>query len=365
MKIKDIIKYLEQVAPPALQESYDNAGLLTGSVDWDCTGVLCTLDSTEAIVEEARSRGCNLIVAHHPILFKGIKRLNGRNYVERTLLKAIKSDIAIYAIHTNLDNVSHGVNGRIADKLGLINRSVLAPMTGRLRKLYTYVPLAHTNKVRDALFAVGAGVIGQYSECSFEVSGTGTFKAGESTNPFVGKQGERHLEPENKLELVFPDWLQGAVVQALFASHPYEEVAYDIVELDQPYPQIGAGMLGELENPMPEADFLAFVANVFGIPAIRHTAFTGQSVKKVALCGGAGSSLIFNALNAGAQVYLTADIKYHEFFEADGRLVLCDIGHFESEQYTISLLSDILQQKFPTFAVLKSELNTNPVHYYF
>ncbi len=365
MKIKEIVKYLEQVAPPSLQESYDNAGLLTGSGDWECSGVLCTLDSTEAVVEEALSRNCNLIVAHHPILFKGIKRLNGNHYVERTLLKAIKNDIAIYAIHTNLDNVSHGVNGRIADKLGLIRRQVLAPLNGRLRKLYTFVPTAHTEKVREALFAAGAGEIGRYSECSFEVSGTGTFKAGLDTNPFVGKQGERHLESENKLEVIFPDWTQGAVLQALFQSHPYEEVAYDVVELSQPFASIGAGMLGELEKPMAGADFLAFVANVFGISVIRHTALTEDPIKKVAVCGGAGSNLIYNALNMGAQAYLTADIKYHEFFEADGRLVLCDIGHFESEQYTITLLSDILQQKFPTFAVLKSELNTNPVHYYF
>lgn len=365
MKIKEFIKCLEAFAPPVLQESYDNAGLITGSPDWECTGVLCTLDSTEEIVKEAIEKKCNLIVAHHPIVFKGLKKINGSNYVERTVIKAIKNDIAIYAIHTNLDNVHNGVSGRMADKLGLVDRSVLSPSAHSLRKLYTFVPVAHTAQVKNALFEAGAGHIGNYSECSFESTGTGSFKAGDGADPFVGNLGERHLEPENKLEVIFPTWIQDRLIEALKASHPYKEVAFDIIELKQANGQIGAGLLGYLKEPLTESEFLSKLVAVFGLKGIRHTLLTGKPIKKVALCGGAGSFLTINALKVGADAYVSADIKYHEFFDAEGRLLLCDIGHFESEQFTIGLITDILQQKFPTFAVLKSELNTNPVHYYF
>ena len=365
MKIKELIQCLEAYAPPVLQESYDNAGLITGSSGWECTGVLCALDSTEDIVQEAIAKKCNLIVAHHPILFKGLKRINGNNYVERTIIKAIKNDIAIYAIHTNLDNVANGVSGKMADKLGLVNRSVLSPGNSSLRKLFTFVPTAYAEQVKNALFEAGAGHIGGYCECSFESAGTGSFKAGPGTDPFVGKQGDRHLEPESKLEVIFPYWIQDRLLDALKASHPYEEVAYDIVALTQVHAQVGSGMIGELKEPLPESEFLAKLVKVFGLKTLRHTKLTGKPIKRVALCGGAGSFLIINALKANADVYISADIKYHEFFDADGGLLLCDIGHFESEQFTIELITDILQQKFPTFAVLKSELNTNPVHYYF
>lgn len=365
MTIQQVISYLEGIAPPALQESYDNAGLLTGQAGWACTGVLCTLDATEDVILEAIDKHCNLVVAHHPIIFGGLKKINGKNYVEKTVITAIKNDIAIYAIHTNLDHVMDGVNGKMADRLGLINRRILSPKEGTLKKLYTFVPLAQAEKVRDAIFNAGAGEIGKYSECSFGVEGTGTFKAGKGTDPFVGEQGKRHQEKETKLEMIFPSWLQTAVVQALIKAHPYEEVAYDVVSLANAHPGQGAGLTGELPAAQGEMEFLGFLKERFDLHMIRYTPLTGKPVKKVALCGGAGSFLISKALAAGADIYITGDMKYHEFFDANGRMVIADIGHFESEQYTTDLLVDILREKFTTFAVLKSSVSTNPVNYFY
>lgn len=365
MKIADITRYLESIAPPALQESYDNCGLLTGNPDTACTGVLVTLDATEAVVAEAKQKGCNLIVAHHPIIFSGLKKINGKNYVERTVIAAIKNDIAIYAIHTSLDNMASGVNGRIADTLGLVSRNILFPKEQPLRKLYTFVPLAQAEAVRNALFAAGGGHIGQYAECSFSVTGTGTFKAGQGANPIVGTIGARHEETELKLELVFPAWLQQPLVAALLEAHPYEEVAYDIVSLSQAAVGIGSGLTGQLPEPLEPEAFLALLKDRFGARVIRHTALPQKQVQQVAVCGGAGSFLISKALAAGADAFVTADLKYHEFFDAENRLLLCDIGHYESEQFTTDLLAELLQQKFITFAVLKSDQITNPVYYYF
>lgn len=364
MHIAAIIAHLESIAPPSLQEGYDNAGLLTGDAGWECTGVLCTLDATEAVILEAVARKCNMVVAHHPIIFGGLKKINGKNYVEKAVIAAIKHDIAVYAIHTNLDHVMAGVNGKMADKLGLVKRSILAPKATTLKKLYTFVPLSHAEQVRAAIFAAGGGHIGQYSECSFGVEGTGTFKGGEGTNPFVGQPGERHEEREVKLEVIFPAWLQTAVVKALIAVHPYEEVAYDVVDLANSHPGIGSGLLGELPDLLEEKDLLALVKQQFGLKVIRHTSLLDKPVRKVALCGGAGSFLVSKALAAGADVFITADMKYHEFFDANGRMVIADIGHFESEQFTTDLLITVLQEKFTTFAVLKSEVKTNPVRYF-
>lgn len=364
MKIKEIISCLDQLAPPSLQESYDNAGLLTGDAGWECSGAVVCLDAIEDVVDEAISAKCNLVIAHHPIIFGGLKKINGKNYVERCVIKAIKNDIAIYAIHTNLDNVLEGVNARIAVQLGLINCQVLLPKENQLRKLYTFVPVDHIEKVRTALFNAGAGHIGNYSECSFNAEGTGTFKASENTRPFVGNKNERHYEKEIRLEMVFPSWLEISLIRALQTAHPYEEVAYDIIALRNDLLHTGSGLIGELPDPVTEKDFLSTLKSHFGTGVIRHTALLGKKVSKVALCGGAGSFLVRHALAAGADFFVTADMKYHEFFDADGRMVIADIGHYESEQFTISLLFDRLAEKFPTFALLKTKVATNPVHYF-
>ena len=363
MKISDIIAQLEMLAHPSLQESYDNCGLMTGNSAMECTGIIVSLDATEAVVQEAISKGCNMIVAHHPIVFSGLKQLTGKNYVERTVIAAIKNDVAIYAIHTSLDNVSHGVNSRIADKLQLINRKILAPKNGLLKKLFTYVPVTDLDKVRDAIFLADGGTIGNYSECSFSAEGTGSFKGNEGTDPYVGKVGERHYEKESRLEIIFEAWKEKAVMNALIKNHPYEEVAYDIISLDNQYQNIGSGLIGELENEQDEILLLDLIKKSFGLKVIRHTALLGKKVRKIAVCGGAGSFLIKSAINAGADMYITADVKYHEFFDAENQVVLADIGHYESEQFTIDLLAEFLENKFPTFAVLKTGVKTNPVQY--
>jgi dinuclear metal center YbgI/SA1388 family protein len=364
MQIAAIISFFESLANPSLQEQYDNAGLITGNPGWECQGIICSLDATEEVVKEAMRKKCNLIVAHHPIIFSGLKKINGKNYVEKTIITAIKNDIAIYAIHTNLDNVIDGVNGKMAKMIGLQNLSILLPKENTLKKLFTFVPVNNAEDVRNAIFSAGGGLIGNYSECSFNAEGTGTFKAGPGAEPYVGNIGKQHQEKELKVEVIIPAYLEGAIVAAMKSAHPYEEVAYDVVALSNRHPQTGSGILGELSTPMEEEAFLGLLKATFQLNIIRHTRLTGRPIKKVALCGGAGSFLITSALRASADVYITADMKYHEFFDANGRIVIADIGHFESEQFTISLLQEVLEQKFPTFAVLKTEVRTNPVFYF-
>jgi dinuclear metal center YbgI/SA1388 family protein len=365
MKIADIMTFLESLAPLSLQESYDNAGLITGDAGWECTGILCTLDAVEDVIQEAINKKCNLVVAHHPIIFGGIKKISANNYVGRAIITAIKNDIAIYAIHTNLDNVLTGVNHYIADKLGLINRKILSPHSSTLKKLFTFVPVEKIEQVRSAIFTAGGGMIGNYSECSFSVEGTGSFKGNEGTNPFVGKPGERHYEKELKIEVIFPAWMQKTIIKAMIEAHPYEEAAFDVVDLSNEHPGIGSGLMGELAEPMEEKAFLGLLKKQFGLSVIRHTPFLNRPVKKVAVCGGAGSFLVSRALAAGADVFVTADMKYHEFFDANGKMMIADIGHFESEQFTIDLLATVLQEKYRNFAVLKTGVKTNPVQYFF
>ncbi len=364
MKIKEVVAALESLAPASLQESYDNAGLITGDENAECSGIVVSLDATEAVIDEAIKRNCNIVISHHPIVFSGLKRLTGKNYVQKAVIKAIKKDIALYAIHTNLDNIINGVNGRIAGLLGLTNISILSAKENQLKKLYTFVPAADADKVRQAIFDAGAGHIGNYEECSFNAEGFGTFKGGMNTDPYVGKPGELHKENEIKIEAVFPTWLENTIVKTLLSAHPYEEVAYDVIKLDNKFPIIGSGVIGELGKSIAEIEFLKQIKEKFRLPIIRHTQLRGKEIKTVAVCGGAGSFLISSALASGADIYITSDIKYHEFFDANEKMIIADIGHYESEQFTINLLQEFLEQKFPTFAVLKTEVNTNPVRYF-
>ncbi|MBO9619496.1 MAG: Nif3-like dinuclear metal center hexameric protein [Niabella sp.] len=363
MTIGSVVQVLESFAPPALQENYDNAGLLTGHPALACTGILCCLDATEAVLDEAIAKQCNLVVAHHPIIFSGLKKINGSNYIERVVIKAIKHDVALYAIHTNLDNVIEGVNAQIAAKLGLVNLKILAPKEGLLEKLFFFVPAEAADEVLNALFAAGGGAIGNYTECSFRVSGKGTFLPGAKANPYSGSIGTRHEGEELKIELLYPAHLRTKMVAVLKQNHPYEEVAYELIAVKNPHQEIGAGISGELPEAMDAIDFLEKLKTSFGLSVVKHTALLGKKIKKVSVCGGAGSFLIKNAINSGSDIYITSDIKYHEFFDADGQIIIADIGHYESEQFTIDLLYGILREKFLNFAVLKTTVNTNPVKY--
>lgn len=364
MKIQEVIQYLESIAPRAYQEPYDNSGLLTGNKDSELSSALITLDCTEEVVQEAIAKKCNLIIAHHPIVFKGLKKLTGSNYVERTIILAIKHDIAIYAIHTNLDNVFTGVNKKIAEKLGLQNVRILLPKQDNLSKLVVFIPKNHADTVLAALYAAGAGQIGNYKNCSFSIEGTGTFQPNESANPHIGEAGKQEKVDEIRAELIFPNYLEKNLVKALKQSHPYEEVAYYISSLHNENQEVGSGMVGELAEPLEPEAFLAYLKKTMTLKVIRHTPLIDRKVKKIALCGGSGSFLLQNAIHAGADFYISADFKYHEFFDAEKRLTIADIGHYESEVYTKDLIGELLTKKFPTFAVNFSGTITNPISYY-
>lgn len=365
MLVKEIITAIEAHAPTVYQESYDNCGLQVGDTEAKVTGILISLDVTEAVVDEAITRNCNMIVAHHPLIFSGLKKIMGRNYVERIVQKAIKNDINIYAAHTNLDNVHNGVNAKIAEKLGLKNTRILTPKTNTLSKLYTYAPQNVANNVRDAMFAAGAGTLGKYTECSFNTPGTGTFRPNGDADPAIGEAGgSREWVDEIKIEVIVEKHNEGKVLAALFNSHPYEEVAYELIPLPNPNQEIGSGMIGALPSPMPEEEFLALLKGKMNAGCVRHTSLRGRNIEKVAVCGGSGSFLLPDAIRSGADIFVTADFKYHQFFDAEGKIIIADIGHYESEQFTSEIFETILKKKFPNFAILLSNLSTNPVKYF-
>ncbi|MFM9985035.1 MAG: Nif3-like dinuclear metal center hexameric protein [Flavobacteriales bacterium] len=363
MKLSELIQSLETFAPPALQEGYDNSGLIVGDPEMTITSAIICLDSTPDVIDEAIRKGSNLVIAHHPIVFSGLKKITGRTYIERTLLAAIKHDIAIYAIHTNLDNVYEGVNKRIADKIGLIKTKILEPKKGQLSKLTVFVPEKNAETVRQAIFDAGAGSIGNYSECSFNSTGQGTFKAGENARPHIGEIGRRHTESEIRIEAVLPVWKSSNVIKAMKSAHPYEEVAFDLVALQNDLHTVGSGLIGDLKEPESTMDFLNRLKKDMQTSCVRYTRPHLETVSRIAVCGGSGSFLLEKAIRAGADVLVTSDFKYHQFFDADGQIIIADIGHFESEQFTIDLLGDWLRLKFPTFALHFTDCNTNPVNY--
>jgi len=362
MKINELIKVFEEIIPLDFQEDYDNCGLQIGNAQNELGRTLICFDITEEVVNEAIEKNCNLIISHHPLIFKGVKKITGSNYIERIILKAVKSDIAIYCAHTSLDNNYDGLNLFIAEKLGLKNTKILSPVEKILKKLVVFCPTNHAEKLRSALFQSGAGSIGNYDSCSFNQSGTGTFRANENAHPFVGVINELHSEAEIRIETVFPQHLQSSVVKAMLKNHPYEEVAYDIYQLDNKYNKVGAGVIGDLESSITAEDFFQILKNTFGTKCIKHSKIINQKIQKIAYCGGSGSFLIHNAIAQGADIFVTADLKYHDFFSE--RIILADIGHFESEQFSCELIASILMKKLPTFAFLFSENKTNPVYYF-
>ena len=363
IKIKDITNCIEEIAPLNYAEDFDNVGLLVGDYNTLVSGVLVTLDTLENVMDEALEKNCNLIVSFHPIIFSGLKKLNGKNYVERVVLKAIKNDIAIYAMHTALDNSFQGVNAKICEILGLQNKKVLIPQKNTIKKLTTYVPTENAENVRLALFEAGAGNIGNYDSCSFNTEGFGTYRGNENSNPVIGEKGKLHTENETFMSVIFEKHQEQKVLSALFKTHPYEEVAYDIITLDNIHQEIGIGMIGELAEEKSELEFLNFLKEKMHSKGIRHSKLIGKPIKKVAVLGGSGSFAINNAIQKGADIYVTSDIKYHEFYKAESKLIIADIGHYESEQFTKNLLVEILTKKFPNFAIILSQKNTNPIYY--
>lgn len=364
MKLKDILNVFEEQAPFSLQESYDNSGIQYGNPEQEVKKGLACIDITEAVVEEAVKKGCDLIISHHPLIFKGMKSLDGSHYTQRALIKAIKNDICLVSVHTNLDSVISGVNEKFARKIGLENLEILDKRKGLLKKLVVFCPTDHAEVVRNAIFVAGAGQIGEYDCCSFNLEGKGSFKGGDNTNPFVGEKGKVHFENEVRIETILPGYLQGRVIKAMIDAHPYEEVAYDLYSLDNVFGKTGMGMIGYLPREMEETAFLGMLRENLGSEGIRHSPFTGKTIRKVALCGGSGSFLRDKAMAAGADAFVTADVKFHEFFDVEGVLLMADVGHYESEQFTKEILYEIVTKKFTNFALLISDQNTNPVRYF-
>jgi dinuclear metal center YbgI/SA1388 family protein len=365
MKITEVIKVIEEFAPLTLQESYDNAGLIVGDKNKEVSGALLCLDCTEEIVDEAVNNNCNLIIAHHPIVFSGLKKITGKNYIERTIIKAIQNNVAIYAAHTNLDNVYLGVNKKIGEKLGVSNPNILLPKQNYLSKLVVFVPKNNAEAVRQAMFNAGAGKIGNYDECSYNLEGIGTFRAGDNTNPYVGEIGKRHSEQEIRIEVILPNYLLNKVIHEMVQVHPYEEVAYDVYPLSNSWAQAGSGMYGEIASPIKVKDFLDKIKNVFRVPVVRHTSKDlNKTIQKIAWCGGSGSFLLPQAKSVGADIFITGDFKYHQFFDAENDIIIADIGHYESEQFTIELFYELLTKNFSNFAIRLTEKNTNPINYY-
>lgn len=363
MVIKDVTDYLEQLAPLQYAEDFDNVGLLTGSYNDTVHGVLVTLDCLENVVDEAIEKNCNLIVAFHPIIFKGLKHLRTSDYVRKTVVKAIKNDIAIYALHTALDVAHRGVSYRMASELGLQDITTLAPKKQLIKKVTTYVPVDQLDLVKEALFNAGAGNIGNYENCSFTTSGTGTFKGNSDSNPTIGNAGERSSVDEQELSITYLPHLESKILKALFTSHPYEEVAYEITTLENTYQNIGMGAIGTLKNSLKTDEFLQLLKDVYGSGVVRFSLSRKHNITKVAVLGGSGAFAIQHAIGAGADAYVTADLKYHDFFQGEN-ILLCDVGHYESEQFTKNLLQEYLSKKFSSFAILCADAQTNPVNYY-
>lgn len=364
MKAAEIIDVLEALAPPSLQESYDNSGLLVGNPQTEVTSVLLSLDCTEEVIDEALAQGSNMLICHHPLIFGSLKSITGKDWIERCLIKAIKNDLLIYAIHTNLDNVMKGVNHKLAEVIGLQNCRILRPMKGQLTKLVFFVPTKQAEAVRQAVFAAGAGEIGNYSNCSFNLEGKGSFKAASGSNPHVGEVGELHFEQEERVEVILPNYLRSKIIKAMIKAHPYEEVAYDLYALQNSWEQRGSGMIGELKEEIEVDHFLKELKSKLNAGAIRYTKPPKSKLKKVAICGGSGSFLLKDAIKAGADIFITGDFKYHQFFDADGEIMIADVGHFESEQYTGELIRDYLNEKLKDLSCNLSQVDTNPINYF-
>ena len=363
MIISELQTILDQIAPLGYAEDFDNVGLLVGDAKATITGILVCHDALEAVIDEAIAAKCNVVLCFHPILFSPIKKITGQNYVEQAVIKAIKNDIAIYAIHTALDNHQNGVNKIFCDALGLQNTKILIPKENYIQKMITFVPTDNHLKVRNALFAAGAGQIGNYDKCSFNSVGNGTYQGNENSNPVVGEKFEFCEDQEVKLEVTFEKHLRSKILKALFASHKYEEVPYEIYNLQNQHQNIGLGMVGELKMPMTELDFLKFVKIKMECGIIKHTAFLNKKVQKIAVLGGSGAFAIKNAIASGADVFLTSDLKYHDFYQSENQIVLADVGHFESERFIKKYIVDFLKEKITTFAIIFSQENTNPVKY--
>ena len=365
LKVREIIRLLEEWAPPILQESYDNSGLIVGDRDAVIEKVLVSLDCTEDVVAEAEAEGAGMIISHHPIVFKGLKSFTGSTYVEKTVMRAIKSGIAIYAIHTNLDNVYSGVNYELATALGCEKSSlkILKPKPELLAAITVFCPEDKAEEVKEAMHRAGAGEVGDYDMCSFSVEGEGAFRPLEGSNPMVGNHGEVEKVGEQRIEMLCERWKTGNVIAAAKNAHPYDEMVNFVTFLSNKNGKIGSGMTGKLPNPISWEEFLDSTKIALNVQHIKHTKPISKTVQHIAVCGGSGSFLLRDAISKRADVFITSDFKYHEFFDAEDKIMIADVGHFESEWRTSTIIANRIREKFTNFAVRLASANTNPVQF--
>ena len=364
MIVQELLKTLEQWAPTAYAEDFDNVGLLIGNSQSKCSGVMITLDCTEAVINEAIADNCNVIISFHPILFSGLKKITGANYVERVAIKAIEHKISIIALHTRLDNHPDGVSNILCKRLKIKKSQVLIPKKDNLKKLVVYVPENYTEAILESLHKAGAGNLENYKECSFLLEGTGRFMGIDKSNPHIGKPSEKISLKEIQINVVFESHLYHDIQKALREAHPYETIAYEVYSLINSFSEVGMGRIGSLKKEMDLSSFLNFVKKQLNSKVIRHSPPTNKLIKKVAVLGGSGSFAIEDAKRQGADAFITADLKYHQFYQGEKSLLLVDVGHYESEQYIKNLIFDYLTEKLPSFAFVLSRTKTNPVNYF-
>ena len=365
MTVRGIQEIMEAWAPLDIAWERDNPGLQAGDTGRRVRGILVALDVTEPVVKEAKGAGANLIVSHHPLLFRPLRSLTTRSGTERTLTALARGGIALYSAHTNLDFTRGGTSFALAEALGLATEGFLTSSFRTESKIVTFVPPSHADSVAAAMAGAGAGVIGAYDGCSFRTEGTGTFRGGKGTHPAVGKAGVPEHAREIRLEMVAPRRAVHTVVDALKGAHPYEEVAFDVYPLDNTSGAYGMGALGTLPRAVPLADFLGRVRRALRTRSLRWSGDPRSRVRRVAVCGGSGSELLPQAIAAGADAFVTADVRYHTFQEAGTEITLVDAGHFETEFPVVAAVVDRLRGEIRArgarIPVRASSQATNPV----
>ncbi len=368
MTCKEIIKYFEEWAPKEIAWQKDNVGLQVGSLNNKLNNILLCLELHDQVIDDAIKKNCNLIISHHPLLFQPLKKIDLQNDKNSKLIeKLIKNNITLYSAHTNLDFTKEGVSFELAKKLKLNNIDFLVHQNSNQYKLSVFVPVDFVDKVANAIFENGGGRIGEYTNCSFRTKGNGTFKGSGNSNPYLGEKNKIELVEEIKLEVLVDSWKLKKILTAIFETHPYEEVAYDIYPLANSNKNYGAGTIGELDKPMHQKQFLDYVADNLKIKNFRYSKGNNK-IKKVALCGGAGSDLVKDALNSGADAFITADLKYHTFQDANEKILLIDAGHYETEIHSLDevkrKLSHYTIGKNINTKIFKYEGSTNPIFFY-
>jgi len=366
MTCGEIIKILETWAPREISLERDNPGLQVGSGKNIVKNILLSLELTMDVINESIAKECNLIITHHPLIFHPVKSLDFQRDKNSMLIeKLIKNDLTLFSAHTNLDFTKNGVSFELAKMLGLKGIDFLVNLSANQYKISVFVPGDHVEEVADAIFNAGGGIIGEYSRCSFRTGGTGTFFGSNKTTPFLGEKGKQEQVSEIKLEAIADSWKLGGIISAVINAHPYEEPAYDIYPLKNKNINYGMGAVGELDKQLGREEFLKYVSEKLKAKCLKYTSGKSESIKKIAVCGGAGTELLKEAVQSGADAFVTADVKYHTFHDAQGKILLVDAGHYETEIHVLNQIEKELSTAAENnFKIFKYSGSTNPVIIY-